>query len=462
MTLGAEDTPAITVVYQDYETTEGEKSLLGPVRRMVTRVGTLDAADLAANLSAFCRQMGAVFEQVTTAVDRYELATFEVALEVTAKGEIRFVGRQVERTIRTVLSHWNGNPDALDLVLLAGQGSKIFTVREILDGLDLPTRVMDSLQETAVAHGLASYASELSGQSRSVLLLNVLHRGLGIRCLPGGTPETRTISRDAARNTDTVTIAHMQSGMMFSFAVVRSRVDRVGSCGPGPSLLHRHLPEGCLGLRSPGDLDQLQTGTVGRSCRVPGRKPAVGHPGAVGTAPECRTRPGAEGVQGQGGGRGQQHQVLHHVLALDAQQQRVAVHEGHVGPQHQHQEGARQLQRGPGQDDRHPAAEQEPGPEGDLERAHQRHRQVGVDHGRDGGDQRRRQGRLAGELERPEPEEGDAQRAPEQQRNGPAKQPVEQPAGMPPRHRRGADGGPRQHQPVTSIVPVMFGCRLHT
>lgn len=33
-----------------------------------------------------------IFERVTTTIDRYELQSFEVALEVTAKGEIRFIG----------------------------------------------------------------------------------------------------------------------------------------------------------------------------------------------------------------------------------------------------------------------------------------------------------------------------------------------------------------------------------
>jgi hypothetical protein len=91
MSLTAHD-DAIVVVYTDYETDEGEKAFLGSVRRMVTKVGSLDAADLGDNLAVFCRQMGAIFERVTTTIDRYELQSFEVALEVTAKGEIRFIG----------------------------------------------------------------------------------------------------------------------------------------------------------------------------------------------------------------------------------------------------------------------------------------------------------------------------------------------------------------------------------
>jgi hypothetical protein len=61
----------------------------------------------------------------------------------------------------------------------------------------------------------------------------------------------------------------------------------------------------------------------------------------------------------------------------------------------------RQLQRGPGQPGRQQAAQQQPGAEHDLERAHQRHRQPGIHHRGDRGDQRRRQGWLAGQLEGP-------------------------------------------------------------
>jgi hypothetical protein len=82
----------VTVVYVDYEGEEGEKAIFGSVRRMITRVGTLDATDLADNLEAFCRQMGTVFERVSTTIHQYELQSFEVALEVTAKGEVRFIG----------------------------------------------------------------------------------------------------------------------------------------------------------------------------------------------------------------------------------------------------------------------------------------------------------------------------------------------------------------------------------
>jgi hypothetical protein len=60
----------------------------------------------------------------------------------------------------------------------------------------------------------------------------------------------------------------------------------------------------------------------------------------------------------------------------------------------------------------------EPGAERDLERAHERHRETGIHEGRDRGDQRRRQSRLAGELEPAELNERDAQLAPKQQWNG--------------------------------------------
>ena len=79
-------------------------------------------------------------------------------------------------------------------------------------------------------------------------------------------------------------------------------------------------------------------------------------------------------MQGQRPGGGKQHEVLHDVLALHAQPQRVAVDEGDVGPHQQHEERARQLKRGRAEKDRHPPADQEPGAERDLERANEWHR----------------------------------------------------------------------------------------
>ncbi len=74
-------------------------------------------------------------------------------------------------------------PERAPLVLLAGQGTKIFTVREQLEALDLGAEFVTHFQETAVIHGLGRQAGVLSGEVRTTLLLDLLHRGVGVRCL---------------------------------------------------------------------------------------------------------------------------------------------------------------------------------------------------------------------------------------------------------------------------------------
>jgi molecular chaperone DnaK (HSP70) len=72
---------------------------------------------------------------------------------------------------------------ALKYVFLTGQGSKVFTVQELVKQrfLDLP--IVDGFQQDAVIKGLCLYAEFLEGtrSSRSLLLLNVVRRAIGVR-----------------------------------------------------------------------------------------------------------------------------------------------------------------------------------------------------------------------------------------------------------------------------------------
>ena len=65
-------------------------------------------------------------------------------------------------------------------VLLAGQGTKIFTVREQLEAVLPGVPMRSGYQETAVAHGLAMQSGVLTGLRTDVLLLNALQFGLGV------------------------------------------------------------------------------------------------------------------------------------------------------------------------------------------------------------------------------------------------------------------------------------------
>jgi len=66
-------------------------------------------------------------------------------------------------------------------IVLAGQGSKIFTVREQLDALFPGARLVAGYQETAVAHGLSRQAGVLVGRVKDGLLLDAVPFGVGLR-----------------------------------------------------------------------------------------------------------------------------------------------------------------------------------------------------------------------------------------------------------------------------------------
>lgn len=82
----------INIVYDELETYEGAKGIGSIAGQMVRKVGTLNTEELANNLSLFCQHIGQIFAGVTTTVKDYELHTFELVVEVSAKGEIRFIG----------------------------------------------------------------------------------------------------------------------------------------------------------------------------------------------------------------------------------------------------------------------------------------------------------------------------------------------------------------------------------
>ncbi len=66
-------------------------------------------------------------------------------------------------------------------VLLAGQGTKIFTVSEQLKAVLPGVEIVSNFQETAVAHGLGTEAGVLTGYQKDLLLLNSLKFGLGVK-----------------------------------------------------------------------------------------------------------------------------------------------------------------------------------------------------------------------------------------------------------------------------------------
>lgn len=66
-------------------------------------------------------------------------------------------------------------------VVLAGQGGKIFTVRDQIERLLPGAPVISDFQETAVVQGLGKYAGVFLGIQRDLLLLDTLGYGIGLR-----------------------------------------------------------------------------------------------------------------------------------------------------------------------------------------------------------------------------------------------------------------------------------------
>jgi hypothetical protein len=70
----------------------GEKGLFAPEERIARQVASLDLSQFSVNLQAFCQEIGSAFDKISAVVDKFELDSFELTLDVTAKGEVRFIG----------------------------------------------------------------------------------------------------------------------------------------------------------------------------------------------------------------------------------------------------------------------------------------------------------------------------------------------------------------------------------
>lgn len=94
MAREASGLPSIQVIYEEQATMmeDGAKGLFTRESQTTRRVANLDLTQFTSNLQAFCRQVGSVFDGVTTAIHNFEINSFELTLDVTAKGEVRFIG----------------------------------------------------------------------------------------------------------------------------------------------------------------------------------------------------------------------------------------------------------------------------------------------------------------------------------------------------------------------------------
>jgi molecular chaperone DnaK (HSP70) len=107
---------------------------------------------------------------------------------------------EIRATVGGVLADWRERRYTWEAdvpaVFLAGQGTKIFTVREQLEALGLGSNYISGYQETAVVHGLGRQAGVLTGLVRDTLLLNIAQDGIGIRCKQPDRTETLVIAAE--------------------------------------------------------------------------------------------------------------------------------------------------------------------------------------------------------------------------------------------------------------------------
>ncbi|MGH3913396.1 MAG: Hsp70 family protein [Pseudonocardiaceae bacterium] len=133
------------------------------------------------------------------------LVTFD--WEVT-RSDFRALTEHLDRRVRAVVEDviadsWHHG--GIDTIFLTGQGTKIFTIAEILMSLGLTDDIVNTYREDAVARGLATYTNLLGGRSDKVpLLLGLSHRGIGLRLAIGGDKSLLMARKGSADDDHTV------------------------------------------------------------------------------------------------------------------------------------------------------------------------------------------------------------------------------------------------------------------
>ncbi len=134
------------------------------------------------------------------------LVTFD--WEVT-RADFRTLTENLNQRVRAVIEEviadsWHRH---VDIIFLTGQGTKIFTITEVLMSMGLTDDIVDTYREDAVARGLATYTNLLGGRSDKVpLLLDLSHRGIGLRLALVGDKRQLRALKDSADGAHTVTL----------------------------------------------------------------------------------------------------------------------------------------------------------------------------------------------------------------------------------------------------------------
>lgn len=83
---------SISIIYDEADDIDGTKGIRGAFDRVVQKVGELDLATFKDRLHHLCSHLSEAVDSMSMPTNTYRLDSFEVTVDVTAKGEVRLVG----------------------------------------------------------------------------------------------------------------------------------------------------------------------------------------------------------------------------------------------------------------------------------------------------------------------------------------------------------------------------------
>ena len=117
-------------------------------------------------------------------IENHDLLSLEITVDRDAFRKITSdLSLRCETCIQRAMKLAGLEPGSVDIVFLAGQGGKIFTVREIIEKLFPNVPIVNRFQETAVIQGLCAYTGVFRGLDPHLLLVDTNYCTIGIKCI---------------------------------------------------------------------------------------------------------------------------------------------------------------------------------------------------------------------------------------------------------------------------------------
>jgi molecular chaperone DnaK (HSP70) len=239
------DTELMVVV--DADPDAGSKGIWDQTDAKLRKAMAVGMEELSTRLCDLAMGLSTAFDRLAGSTGSFGLDALEVTAEFTARGELRLIGSvgsdvrggflqnfecaggfydinisitrglfralvkdlddRLRDSIDLALRDSRLSGDRIDRIFLAGQGAKIFCVRELLEQRFVGIPLEDSFQENAVAFGIGRYSGVLTGVVKDRILLEALPFAIGVRCsrnIPEAERTSRAeseISSDRAKNT---------------------------------------------------------------------------------------------------------------------------------------------------------------------------------------------------------------------------------------------------------------------